>query len=64
MKDREYAIEMAKDRSLSETEVANRSGLLATARAEDVPGILYSIAILRNADEKYQREVNRAVSCL
>lgn len=61
MKKQIYAIEISKDRSLSEVEIVNRSGLLEGAKAEDVPGLLYSISVLRNAEDRFLEEVKKGL---
>ena len=61
MKKHEYAIELSKDRGMSETEIANKSGLLKDVEFDDVPGILFSIGVLRDADEHFLEEVKKGL---
>ena len=57
----EFALEISKDKGLTEAEVVNKSGLLEEADVKDVPGVLHSISVLRNADERFLSEVKGAL---
>ena len=61
MKTQEYAIEISKDRNLSEAEILNMSGLLETASMEDIPGLLFSVGVLRNAESRFLEEVKKGI---
>lgn len=61
MENEEYALMLMEDKSLSDVEIVNLSGILKDCSTDDIPGIIHAVNILKNADPRFLRQSAKEV---
>ena len=56
MRVEEYAFWLMEDKSLSDIEIVNLSGLSKNVSVDDLPGIIHAVSVLKNADPRFLKQ--------
>jgi len=61
MRNEEYAFLLMEDKSLSDVEIVNLSGMLKDTPIDDVPSIIHAVSVLQNADKRFLNELVKEI---
>lgn len=61
MRNEEYAFLLMEDKSLSDVEIVNLSGMLKNTPVDDVPSIIHAVSVLQNADRRFLNQLVKEI---
>ena len=61
MRNEEYAFLLMEDKSLSDVEIVNLSGMLKDIPVDDVPNIIHAVSVLQNADKRFLNQLVKEI---
>ena len=61
MRNEEYAFLLMEDKSLSDVEIVNLSGMLKDTPIDDVPSIIHAVSVLQNADKRFLNQLVKEI---
>lgn len=61
MRNEEYAFLLMEDKSLSDVEIVNLSGILKDTPIDDVPSIIHAVSVLQNADKRFLNQLVKEI---
>lgn len=61
MRNEEYAFLLMEDKSLSDVEIVNLSGMLKDTPIDDVPSIIRAVSVLQNADKRFLNQLVKEI---